>query len=247
MESVGWVGPDVWFAHGIHFNDDELRVLAQTGTGVAHCPISNMKLSSGVARVSDMLKLGIPVGLGVDGSASNDGSSLLEEMRVGFLLHRLNESYNAPTGYDLLKIATRGGAKVLGRPEIGQLASGKAADLFMIETPAGVGLSRRPRRGAPVTPSPLKRREVDCTRVVHVQRPKLAEALALVLAQGLQPAVYLGRLEIQVGERPRHAQANKEAAPRQRRPAQMPGSARGLRARRSASRRGESRPAQRRA
>lgn len=133
MESVGWVGPDVWFAHGIHFNDDELRVLAQTGTGVAHCPISNMKLSSGVARVSDMLKLGIPVGLGVDGSASNDGSSLLEEMRVGFLLHRLNESYNAPTGYDLLKIATRGGAKVLGRPEIGQLASGKAADLFMID------------------------------------------------------------------------------------------------------------------
>ena len=134
MERLGWTGSDVWFAHGIHFNDEELRVLAKTGTGVAHCPISNMKLSSGVARIPDMLNLGVPVGLAVDGSASNDGSSLLEELRVAFLLHRLHSSRQAPTGYDLLKMATRGSARLLGRDDIGQLAPGKCADLFMIDS-----------------------------------------------------------------------------------------------------------------
>ena len=89
MESLGWMGEDVWFAHGIHFTEDELKRLAETGTGVAHCPISNMKLSSGVALVPKMLELGVPLGLAVDGSASNDGSNLLEEMRVAYLLHRL--------------------------------------------------------------------------------------------------------------------------------------------------------------
>ena len=134
MERLGWTGSDVWFAHGIHFNDEELRVLAKTGTGVAHCPISNMKLSSGVARIPDMLNLGVPVGLAVDGSASNDGSSLLEELRVAFLLHRLHSSRQAPTGYDLLKMATRGSARLLGRDDIGQLSVGKCADLFMIDS-----------------------------------------------------------------------------------------------------------------
>lgn len=132
MEQLGWIGPDVWFAHGIHFNDAELNRLAETGTGVAHCPASNMKLSSGVARIPEMLKLGIPVGLAVDGSASNDGSSLLEEMRIGFLLHRLTSGDKAPTGYDMLKIATRGSAKLLGRTDIGQLAVGKAGDFFAV-------------------------------------------------------------------------------------------------------------------
>ncbi|MGG1553648.1 8-oxoguanine deaminase [Paenibacillus ferrarius] len=132
MESLGWLGDDVWYAHGIHFNDAELRLLAQTGTGVAHCPISNMKLASGVARVPEMLEMGIPVGLAVDGSASNDGSNLLEELRVAYLLHRLHASAGAPTGYDLLKVATRGGAAILGRSDIGSLEVGKCADLFMI-------------------------------------------------------------------------------------------------------------------
>lgn len=132
MESLGWVGPDVWFAHGIHFNDEELKLLARTGTGVAHCPISNMKLSSGIARIPDMLKLNIPVGLGVDGSASNDGSNMLEELRVAYLLHRLSSSKNAPTAYDMLKIATKGSARVLGRDDIGKLSVGMAGDLFMI-------------------------------------------------------------------------------------------------------------------
>lgn len=133
MESLGWVGDDVWYAHGIHFNDEELARLAQTGTGVAHCPISNMKLSSGVCRVPDMLEKGVPLGLAVDGSSSNDGSNLLEELRAGYLVHRLTYSAKAPTGYDMLKIATRGSARVLGRDDIGQLAVGKAADLFAID------------------------------------------------------------------------------------------------------------------
>ena len=132
MESLGWVGPDVWFAHGIHFDDDELLLLAETGTGVAHCPISNMKLASGVCRVPDMLGLDIPVGLAVDGAASNDGSNLLEELRVCYLLHRLHASADAPTGYEVLKLATRGSARLLGRDDIGCLAPGKAADCFLI-------------------------------------------------------------------------------------------------------------------
>lgn len=134
MESLGWVGSDVWYAHGIHFNDDELGLLARTGTGVAHCPVSNMKLSSGVCRIPEMLKMDIPVGLAVDGSASNDGSNLLEEIRVSYLLHRLHSSNQAPTGYDILKIATSGSARILGRDDIGSLAAGMAGDLFMIDT-----------------------------------------------------------------------------------------------------------------
>lgn len=133
MARLGWIGDDVWYAHGIHFNDEELRLLAKTGTGVAHCPISNMKLSSGIARIPEMLELGVPVGLAVDGSASNDGSSLLEELRVAFLLHRLNSSRLAPTGYDILKMATRGSARLLGRDDIGSVAVGKCADLFMVD------------------------------------------------------------------------------------------------------------------
>ena len=134
MQTLGWTGPDVWYAHGIHFNDDELKLLAETGTGVCHCPISNMKLASGVARVPEMLKLGVPVGLGVDGSASNDGSSLMEELRTAYLLHRLTSSAEAPSGYDILKMATRGSARLLGRDDIGQLAVGKCCDLFLINS-----------------------------------------------------------------------------------------------------------------
>ena len=133
MADCGWLGRDVWFAHGIYFNDDELRLLAETGTGVAHCPVSNMKLASGVCRVPDMLRLGVPVGLAVDGSASNDGSNLLAELRAAYLVHRLTSSTAAPTGYDLLKMATRGSAALLGRDDIGQLAVGKAGDLFLID------------------------------------------------------------------------------------------------------------------
>lgn len=135
MESLGWLGPDVWFAHGIHLDTDEIRDLASTGTGVCHCPISNMKLSSGIARVPEMLKAGVHVGLGVDGSASNDGSNLLEEMRVAYLLHRLNSSSDAPDGYQILKMATMGSAALLGREkEIGSIGKGKCADFFLVNS-----------------------------------------------------------------------------------------------------------------
>lgn len=136
MASCGWLGADVWYAHGIHFNDEELKLLAETKTGVAHCPVSNMKLASGVCRVPDMLRLGVPVGLAVDGSASNDCSNLLAELRAAYLLHRLHSSSDAPTGYDLLKMATRGSAALLGRSDIGQLAVGKAADFFLLDVQA---------------------------------------------------------------------------------------------------------------
>ena len=133
MASCGWLGGDVWFAHGIHFNDEELKLLADTGTGVAHCPVSNMKRASGVCRAPEMLELGVPVGLAVDGSASNDGSNLMAEIRTAYLLHRLHSSEKAPTGYDLLKMATKGSAAVLGRTDIGSLEAGKAADLFLLD------------------------------------------------------------------------------------------------------------------
>lgn len=132
MESVNFIGSDVFYAHGIYFNDDELKHLAETGTGVAHCPCSNSKLSSGVARVPKMLALGVPVGLGVDGSASNDASNLLEEIRTAYLMHRLRWGKDAPSGYDLLKLAARGGARLLGREKLGQIAVGSAADAFAI-------------------------------------------------------------------------------------------------------------------
>ncbi len=149
MESLGWLGSDVWYAHGIHFNDEELRVLAETGTGVAHCPISNMKLSSGIARVPEMLELDVPVGLAVDGSASNDGSNLLEELRVCYLLHRLTGGAAAPSGYDVLKMATRGSARLLGREDIGSIEVGKAADFFLLD------LSRFELAGAQFDPASL--------------------------------------------------------------------------------------------
>ncbi len=134
MASLGWIGDDVWYAHGIHFTTEELDILAQTGTGVAHCPVSNMKLSSGIARIPEMLERGVKVGLAVDGSASQDGSDLLEEIRICFLLHRLNSSEKAPSGYDVLKMATRGSASLLGRTDIGSIEVGKCADFFMVDS-----------------------------------------------------------------------------------------------------------------
>lgn len=134
MESLGWLNKDVWFAHGIHFTDEEVQRLADTGTGVAHCPASNMKLASGAAKIPLMLKLGVPVGIAVDGSASNDCSNMLSEIRTAYLLHRLVSSSDAPDGYEILKAATRGGADILGRDDIGSIEIGKAADLFMIDT-----------------------------------------------------------------------------------------------------------------
>ena len=132
MEELGWTGEDVFYAHAIHLNDAELDRMAKTGSKAAHCPCSNMKLSSGVMRLPDMLARGIDVGLAVDGSASNDGSNLMDEMRAAYLVHRLTWGDRAPSGYEILKCATVGGARVLGRDDVGSIAVGKAADLFAI-------------------------------------------------------------------------------------------------------------------
>lgn len=143
MQSLDWVGNDVWFAHSVWVNDDEMNVYAHHGCGVAHCPSSNMRLASGIAPIMTMLGKGIKLGLGVDGSASNDGSHMLNEVRQAMLLSRLNSgikgaSRSAPdapalmTARQALSIATRGGAAVLGRKDIGSLEVGKCADFFAI-------------------------------------------------------------------------------------------------------------------
>ncbi len=129
-ESLGWLGDDVWFAHGVHINPAEIREMAHTHTGVAHCPSSNMRLASGIAPVRAYLDAGVPVGLGVDGSASNDSSHLLAEARMATLLQRVSGNPAGLSAEESLRIATRGGAEVLGRDDIGQLAPGKAADFI---------------------------------------------------------------------------------------------------------------------
>ncbi|MFT5433704.1 MAG: 8-oxoguanine deaminase [Myxococcota bacterium] len=131
MARLGWVGDDVWFAHGIHFNDHEIAHLGQTGTGVAHCPVSNLRLGSGTCRLLDLTKAGAPVGLGVDGSASNDSSNMWAEARAAMLVQRGAHGAAAISAREVLRVATRGGAKVLGRGDIGQLSAGKAADVVL--------------------------------------------------------------------------------------------------------------------
>jgi 8-oxoguanine deaminase len=133
MEQFGWIGRDVWFAHGVHFEDAELELLASTGTGIAHCPTSNMRLGSGVARVPEMLERGVRVGLAVDGSASNDTSDMLGELRNCLLVHLLTEGPESITAEAVVRMASRGGADILGRGEIGSIEEGKAADLVLID------------------------------------------------------------------------------------------------------------------
>jgi 8-oxoguanine deaminase len=143
-ESVGWLGPDVWFAHAVHIDEAETERMASTGTGVAHCPASNMRLGSGIAPVARYLETGVRVGLGVDGSASNDGNDLLGEARLAMLLARvLHGERPLMEVRTALEIATLGGASVLGRDDIGALAPGKAADFTSFD------LSRIEYAGSP--------------------------------------------------------------------------------------------------
>jgi cytosine/adenosine deaminase-related metal-dependent hydrolase len=128
-EELGWIGNDVWFAHSVHVNPAEVGRMAASSTGAAHCPSSNMRLASGVAPVVAMLKAGVRVGLGVDGSASNDGGHLLGEARQAMLLQRVGGDPAALSARQALELATRGGAQVLGRDDIGSLEPGKAADV----------------------------------------------------------------------------------------------------------------------
>jgi cytosine/adenosine deaminase-related metal-dependent hydrolase len=129
-EELDWVGDDVWYAHAVHVSAPETALLARTGTGVCHCPSSNMRLGSGIAPVRAYLDAGVKVGLGVDGSASNDSSHLLAEARQALLLQRVSGNPAGLSAREALWLATRGGAAVLGRDDIGQLAPGKAADLI---------------------------------------------------------------------------------------------------------------------
>lgn len=154
METVDWLGDNVWFGHAIHVDDDEIGQLARCGCGVSHCPSSNMRLASGIAPVKKYMAAGVKVGYGVDGSASNDSSNMMLEVRTGFLLARvkmgllppegpakyMNLSQSHPkramewmTAREALEIATLGGAKVLGRDDIGSLEIGKCADFFSID------------------------------------------------------------------------------------------------------------------
>jgi len=129
-EDLGWVGPDVWHAHVVHPSADEVTRLGRTHTGAAHCPTSNMRLASGIAPLRALQRAGARVGLGVDGSASNDGSHMLAEARQALLLHRVSGDPAGLTALEALRLATRGGAAVLGRDDIGQLAPGMAADVI---------------------------------------------------------------------------------------------------------------------
>ncbi|MGD9892852.1 MAG: 8-oxoguanine deaminase [Dehalococcoidia bacterium] len=152
METLGWVADDVWYAHAVHFNDDEVRLIAERGAGVSHCPSSNMRLASGIAPVKQYLDRGARIGLGVDGSASNDGSNMLLEARMALLLARLKMGLLPPEGPQTvlstsdplrakewltaraaLEMATLGGASVLRRPDIGSLEPGKCGDFFTLD------------------------------------------------------------------------------------------------------------------
>lgn len=144
MDILNWVGSDVWFAHSVYVNQDEIRKYAHTGCGIAHCPTSNMRLASGIAPITQMLTEGVKVGLGVDGSASNDGSHILAEARQAMLVARVSEGLNGfsrsndperklMTARQALELATRGGASVLGRSDIGSLEPGKCADFFAVK------------------------------------------------------------------------------------------------------------------
>ncbi len=146
-ESVGWLGDDVWHAHCVKLSDSAIDKFGQTGTGVAHCPCSNMRLASGIAPIRKMLNKNVPVSLGVDGAASNDATNLFHEARQAFLLARVRgENASVMTARDVLEIATRGGAKVLGRDDIGYLAPGMAADFVEVDLdkPGYVGTQSDP-------------------------------------------------------------------------------------------------------
>ena len=131
LESVGWLSGRTWLGHGIHFNDEEIARLGAAGTAVAHCPSSNMRLASGIARAVELEDAGVPVGLGVDGSASNDASNLILEARQALYLQRLRYGAELVTPERALGWATKGSARALGRDDIGEIAPGKQADLAL--------------------------------------------------------------------------------------------------------------------
>ena len=140
MQECELIGPDVFYAHGIWFNDEELKVLAETGSQIAHCPSSNMRLGSGICRTREMLDLGINIGIAVDGSASNDSSDMLAEMRNALLLARVKYGSQALTARDVFKMGTENGAKMLNFGKVGRLEEGWAADMAIFDV-SGIAYS----------------------------------------------------------------------------------------------------------
>ncbi|UAK33527.1 8-oxoguanine deaminase [Nocardia asteroides] len=144
MERLGWFGPDVWYAHAVHLDDDAIGAMAESGTGVAHCPTSNARLGAGVARIADLVRAGVSVGLGVDGAASNESGSMIEEPRHALLWARNRGGPRAMSARTALELATIGGSRVLGRDaEIGSIEVGKLADLALwrVDTAAHAGIA----------------------------------------------------------------------------------------------------------
>jgi cytosine/adenosine deaminase-related metal-dependent hydrolase len=146
IHTLGWINPNAWFAHMVHLSSEEIKILGENRVGVSHCPTSNMRLGSGIARVKEMLDSGMSVGLGVDGSASNDAGNMFSEIRNAMLLSRLRKQPYWLTARDVLWIATRGGAAALGREDIGEISPGKQADII------GVRLDRLEYAGGIVDP-----------------------------------------------------------------------------------------------
>ncbi|QNE16798.1 8-oxoguanine deaminase [Kribbella qitaiheensis] len=184
---LGWTGPDVWFAHGIHFDDAEIKRLGQTGTGVAHCPSSNARLGAGIARVADLRAAGCPVGLGVDGAASNEAGSLLEEVRHALLFARARGGPQALGVRAALEMATLDGARILGREnEIGSLEVGKLADLavWRLDTLPHAGIADPVAALVLGSPPPLElllvngRPVVEHDTVITVDEATLASQVA---------------------------------------------------------------------
>lgn len=173
VDSLGWLGPDVWMAHAVHLDDAAVARFAATGTGVAHCPSSNARLGAGIARTRDLVGAGVPVGLGVDGAASNEAGSLLEELRHAALFARARGGPRALGVREAVRLATYGGAQVLGRAdELGSLEVGKLADLavWRVDTLAHAGIADPVAALALGSPPPLELLLVDGRPVVEQDR-----------------------------------------------------------------------------
>ena len=187
---LGWTGPDVWHAHCVKLDPSEIALFAETGTGVAHCPCSNCRLGSGIAPLRAMLDAGVPVGLGVDGSASNDAASLVGEARQAMLLQRALHGPTAMPGAQALRVATRGGAEVLGRDDIGRLAPGMRADVAIWDM-GGIDAAGSWDPAALLLAGPRRvrdllvegRRVVEGGRVATLDLPVLLEEAARAVAR----------------------------------------------------------------
>ncbi len=196
-ESLGWTGRDVWHAHCVKLDSDEIRLFARTGTGVCHCPGSNLRLGSGIAPLREMLVAGLRVGLGVDGSASNDAGNLLNEARMALLLQRAGGVLAGVGAREVLAMATRGGAALLGRDDIGCLAPGMAADFiaFRLDQPALAGAEQDPLAALVFCMPPCVDLAVVNGRVLVSERQLTGQELAPLLEQHRATARRLWRDE----------------------------------------------------